>query len=264
MVKGLIGKKIEMMQIYDDHGQVSSVTKIKVTPNFVVAIKQPEKDGYKAAQIGTLVDKHPKKPNEGIAKKAGLKETPKILREVDFDGEIKVGEEVTPDVVFRKGILVDVEGISKGKGFSGVVKRWGFAGGPRTHGQSDRERAPGSIGATTTPGRVHKGLKMAGHLGSQKVSIQGLEVIKIDKDENEILIKGSVPGARESVLLITKSSKKKKAYVEHEIPQAPVVAGAKEETPSEEVEKGEVSSVQPETVENVVSQSEPPKEEEIK
>ena len=233
MIKGLIGKKVEMTQVFDRNGRVVPATKIKVTPNFIIQVKQAEKDGYKAVQIGAGVAKKPTKPLASRAKRAGLEAVPKIFREVEFDGDTKIGQKISLGEVFRKGSLVDVRGISKGKGFAGVVKRWGFAGGPRTHGQSDRERAPGSIGATTTPGRVYKGTKMAGHMGNCRVTTRGLEVMEMKEEENELWVKGSVPGARNSILLIQKSKKEKKAYHEPDIPAIPVVAGAKEEAPQE-------------------------------
>lgn len=241
MIKGLIGKKVEMSQVFDRHNRVVPVTKIRVSPTYVLAIKDQEETGYKAVQIGTGVAKKAKKPQTGIAKKAGLKEVPKIIREVQFEGDLEPGEEIKLEEVFRKGQLVDIAGFSKGKGFAGVVKRWGFAGGPRTHGQSDRERAPGSIGATTTPGRVFKGMKMAGHMGNERVTIQGLEIIDIDKETSEILVKGSVPGARGNFVLIQKSKKRKKAYHEPEIPEIPVVA-AKGEAVSEGEKKEAVEA----------------------
>jgi large subunit ribosomal protein L3 len=237
MVKGVIAEKVEMSQVFDRHNRVVAVTKLRVAPNYVVAVKEVEKDGYKAAQIGAGVDKRAKKPQIGVAKKVGLKAVPRLFREVQFEGDLQPGEEINLEEVLRKGQLVDITGFSKGKGFAGVVKRWGFAGGPRTHGQSDRERAPGSIGATTTPGRVYKGLKMAGHMGNEQVTAQGLEIIEIDKEEGEVLVRGSVPGARGSFLLIKKSKKKKKAYHEPEIPETPVVAAAKEEEAPEEAKR---------------------------
>ena len=233
MIKGMIGEKIEMSQVFDPHNRVVPTTKIKVSPTYVLLIKGEEKDGYKAVQIGTGVSKSAKKPQVGAAKKAGLKEVPRLVREVQFEGDLELGKEINLDEVFRKGQLVDITGFSKGKGFAGVVKRWGFAGGPRTHGQSDRERAPGSIGATTTPGRVYKGLKMAGHMGNERITTQGLEIIEVNKEEGEMLVKGSVPGWRGSFLLLQKSKKKKKAYHELEIPETPVVAAKEEEVPEE-------------------------------
>jgi large subunit ribosomal protein L3 len=228
MIKGLIGKKIEMTQTFDKHGRMIPVTKIQVRPNYVVQIKNEEKDIYKAVQIGYEEKKKPTKPLIGHSKQANLDFTPKHLREVESDGELKAGEKITLDRVFRPGVLVDVRGLSKGKGFSGVVKRWGFAGGPRTHGQSDRERAPGSIGATTTPGRVFKGLKMAGHMGDRETTVEGLEIIKTDDEKEEVWIKGSVPGARGTLLLVKKSKKKKRTYHEPEIPTTPQISAEKE------------------------------------
>lgn len=242
MVKGLIGRKIEMSQMFDQHGRVLPVTIIKVLPNYPVAIKQPEKDGYKAVQLGVGTSKKPTKPAAGHSKAAGIGFVPRVLREVAFDGEVKIGQEITIDQIFRKGVIVDIKGRSKGKGFAGVVKRWGFAGGPRTHGQSDRERAPGSIGATTTPGRVYKGLKMAGRMGNQTKTIQGLEVIEVKTDENELWIKGSIPGARGSLVLIEKSGKKKKAYQEQEIPAVPQMTQTKETAETSEEQEKEASA----------------------
>ena len=241
MVKGLIGEKVEMTQVFDKHGIVVPITKIKVTPNFAVQIKKSEEAENKVVQIGSGVAKNATKPLAGLSKKAGLEAAAKILREVEFEGDIATGQKINLNEVFRKGSLVDIIGVSKGKGFAGVVKRWGFAGGPRTHGQSDRERAPGSIGATTTPGRVYKGIKMAGHMGDSQVTVQGLEVLDI-KEENELWVKGSVPGARGSTLLVQKSKKKKKAYHEPEVPVIPVVAGAKEEAPQETISESPQSS----------------------
>lgn len=240
MVKGLIGKKVEMTQTFDDHGRVMPVTKIRISPNFVVQIKQTDKDGYASVQLGSERKKKTTKPLIGHTKKAGLEFVPKHIREIEFDGELKSGQEITLDQVFKYGALVDITGVSKGKGFAGVVKRWGFAGGPRTHGQSDRERHAGSIGATTTPGRVFKGMKMAGHLGNRQVTVRGLEIVKVDKDGNELWVSGSVPGANSSVVVIRKSKKKRRAYHEPEIPTAPQVGGVKEGAPESE-EKTEVS-----------------------
>ena len=230
MLKGLIGKKIEMSQTFDKHGRVTPLTIIKVLPNYVVQIKSPEKDGYKSAQIGYAEAKKATKSLRGHVKKSGLSTVPRVLRELEFEGELKAGEKVNLDQVLRVGMLVDVTGVSKGKGFAGVVKRWGFSGGPRTHGQSDRERAPGSIGATTTPGRVYKGMKMAGHMGNQQVTIRGLEVVEVNKEKSKLLVKGSLPGARGTNLLIRESKKKKKAFHEPEVPTVPQAAGEKEDT----------------------------------
>ena len=225
----MLGKKINMTQIFDKQGRVVPVTKIKVDQNVIVQIKSNETDGYKAAQVGLGVFKKPLKPSVGHAKKSGLESSPRYVKEFQYDGDIKSGDLVTLDQVFSKNTLVDISGDSKGKGFAGVVKRWGFAGGPRTHGQSDRERHAGSIGATTTPGRVFKGLKMAGQMGNKQITVRGLEIIDINKEENELLVAGSVPGFLGSILVIKKSAKKKSAYHEPELPVVPQVGKSKEE-----------------------------------
>ena len=238
MLKGFIGQKIEMSQVFDSHGRVIPITKIRVLPNVVIQIKTREKDGYQAAQIGVGEKKKASKAILGHVKKAGLEFVPRFLTEVGVDGETKSGEKISPDQFFKKGTVLDVTGFSKGKGFAGVVKRWGFAGGPRTHGQSDRERAPGSIGASATPSRVFKGMKMAGHMGNDKTTIIGLEVMEMNFDNNEVLMRGSVPGSRGTFLIIRKSKIKKKTYHEPEIPQKPVVAKEKtDETGTDSMEE---------------------------
>lgn len=254
----MIGRKLKMSQVYDTHGRVNPVTELLIEPNVVVVLKEKESDGYKAAQIGLGVSKKTTKPLQGHFSKAGLKENPKILREVEFDGDLKSGQEIKIDEVFHKGSLVDVVGKSKGKGFAGVVKRHGFHGGPKTHGQSDRHRAPGSIGSGTTPGRVMKGLKMPGHMGNAQVSVFGLEIMAVDKEKGLLLVKGSVPGPSESLLLIKKSKKKRAAYHEPEIPAQPTVAGDSEEKVAEEVnnqlENGQIEAGKPEEKKSEVSE----------
>nr|QBM02223.1 hypothetical protein [uncultured archaeon] len=236
MLKALIGRKLNMSQVWDSHGRVTPVTKLSVEPNTVVILKDKDTDGYKAAQVGVGNQKKPTKPLKGHFDKAKLKIAPSLVREVDFEGDIKAGQEITVDEVFHKGSLVDVVGTSKGKGFAGVIKRYGFHGGPKTHGQSDRHRAAGSIGSGTTPGRVQKGLKMAGRLGSQQVSVLGLEVMEVNKDENTLLVKGSVPGSIGESLIIKKSTKKKAAYHEPEIPAVPQIGGGGEEKTESETQ----------------------------
>ncbi len=237
MLKALLGQKLNMSQMYDTHGRATAVTEILVQPNLIVVLKEKEKDGYKAAQIGFGASKKVGKPLAGHFKKAGIKTSPARLREVEFDGDLSAGAEISVEQVFHKGSMVDVVGKSKGKGFAGVIKRWGFHGGPKTHGQSDRHRAPGSIGSGTTPGRVQKGLKMAGHLGADQVSVFGLEVMGIDKETGKILLKGSVPGPTGGLLVLKKSKKKKEVYHEPEIPAQPALGGSDE--PKGEAEVGE-------------------------
>ena len=234
MVKGLLGKKLNMSLGFDSHSRAVPITNVLVEPNYIVQIKSDETDGYKAVQIASGSAKKLTKQLEGHVKKAGVEKNLKVLKEIRFDGELKLGQELRLGDVFSKGNLVDVVGISKGKGFAGVVKRHGFAGGPRTHGQSDRERAGGSIGATTTPGRVYKGTKMAGHMGAEKVRVQGLEILVVDKESNTVGLKGSIPGPTGSWVLVEKSKKSKKRYHEPELPAVPHLGGKDENEQAEE------------------------------
>ncbi len=202
MITGIIGRKLGMTQVFRDSGDAEAVTAVEAGPCSVVQIKTVAKEGYNAVQLGFGEAKRLKSPERGHLRGLGKF---KHLREfrVDDIGDIQVKLDVS---LFKEGDLVDVTGISKGKGFSGVVKRHGFAGGPKTHGQSDRHRHPGSIGATTSPGRVLKGTRMAGHMGNRRVTVRKLEVLKADPERNLLLIRGAVPGAKSGLLLITKSA----------------------------------------------------------
>jgi large subunit ribosomal protein L3 len=202
MIPGIIGRKLGMTQIFRDDGRVEAVTAVEAGPCSVVQIKTEAKEGYNAIQLGFGEAKRLKSPQRGHLRGLG---NFKHLREfrVDDIGDIEVKVDVT---MFQEGDLVDVTGLSKGKGFAGVVKRYGFAGGPKTHGQSDRHRHPGSIGATTSPGRVLKGTRMAGRMGGQRVTVRKLEVLRADPERNLLLVKGAVPGAKNGLLLITKSA----------------------------------------------------------
>ncbi|HEY56026.1 MAG TPA: 50S ribosomal protein L3 [Dehalococcoidia bacterium] len=202
MIPGIIGKKLGMTQIFREGGKVEAVTALEAGPCSVVQIKTVAKEGYNAVQLGFGEAKRLKSPERGHLRGLGKF---KYLREfrVDDIGDIEVKVDVS---LFKEGDLVDVTGTSKGKGFAGVVKRYGFAGGPKTHGQSDRHRHPGSIGATTSPGRVFKGTRMAGRMGGQRVTVRKLEVLRADPERNLLLIKGAVPGAKNGLLLITKSA----------------------------------------------------------
>ncbi|MFC2047285.1 50S ribosomal protein L3 [Chloroflexota bacterium] len=207
MIQGIIGKKLGMIQVFRDNGRMEAVTAIEVGPCTVTQVKTVTKEGYNAAQLGFGKAKRLNSPQRGHLKEFGQIRYLREFRVSDID-TIEVGQ--TVDVrLFKAGDLVDVTGISKGKGFAGVVKRYHFAGGPKTHGQSDRHRAPGSIGATTSPGRVFKGLRMAGHMGNKRVTERHLEVFKTDMARNLLLVKGAVPGARNGLLLIRKSGKGK-------------------------------------------------------
>ena len=208
MSKGLIGKKIGMTQIFDEKGMVVPVTVIEAGPCVVSQVKTVETDGYNAVQLGFGEIKSNKvnKPMAGHFAKANV-EAKKHLREfrVDDVQNVKVGDEVKVDT-FEQGDKVDVQGISKGKGFQGVIKRHGQHRGPMGHG-SMYHRRPGSMGSTSTPGRVFKGKKLPGHMGKNTVTIQNLDVVKVDMDKNVILIKGSVPGAKGAILKIKSAVK---------------------------------------------------------
>jgi len=206
MIEGIIGRKLGMTQLYRENGKMEAVTAIEAGPCCVTQIKTPEKDGYVAIQLGFGTPKGADKKKD-----AALVAQFRHLREfrVDKVDGVKVGDQIDVSL-FKEGDLVDVVGISKGKGFAGVVKRHHFKGGPKTHGQSDRTRHPGSIGSTTTPGRIWKGQRMAGHMGNEQVTIKNLVVFKADPQKNLLLVKGAVPGARNGVLLIKKSGRSKK------------------------------------------------------
>lgn len=211
-MNSLLGKKLSQSQMFLENGTRIPVTQIQVGGNVVIGIKTEDKDKYSAVQLGFGIRKNPTKALVGIAKKANLKSAPRFLREVrftDLDSSIPpLGTIVNPTEIFKPGDVVDVIGISKGKGYAGVVKRHHFKGGPRTHGQSDRERAPGSIGQTTTPGRVYKGKRMAGRMGHGRVTIQNLEIVDVNQDK--MFIKGLVPGSINSLVMIRKVGEDKK------------------------------------------------------
>ena len=208
MKKAIIGKKVGMTQVFDEKGKVIPVTAIEVGPCTVVQIKTVEQDGYQAVQLGFGEVKESKLNKPELGKFAKSKLTPKkVLKEVRLDSieGIKVGDELKADV-FSVGDKVDIQGTSKGKGFQGVIKRHGQSRGPMGHG-SMYHRRPGSMGSTSTPGRVYPGKKLPGHMGVETVTIQNLEVVKVDLDKNVLLVKGSVPGAKGSVLKIKSSVK---------------------------------------------------------
>lgn len=243
MVNAMIGQKRLQTQKFLQDGRRIPVTEIWCGLNPVVSVKDSAKAGYSALQVGLGTKKHPSKALEGHIKGAALKSAPQFLREIRVvasdDSLPKVGDALVPNLVFKPGDIVDVIGISKGKGWAGAVKRHHFKGGPRTHGQSDRERAPGSIGQTTTPGRVYKGKRMAGHMGSVQTTVKNLEVVGVFDDV--IWVKGLVPGGKNNMLVIRKIGEGKKFV--------PLIEESKE-TPAEETVQAVESSVQP-TEENV-------------
>ena len=207
MLAGIIGRKLGMTQIFRDDGKAEAVTAIEAGPCSVIQIKTVAKEGYNAVQLGFGQAKRLKSPQRGHLKELGEF---RYLREfrVDDTSDVQVGDRVDVSL-FKESDLIDVTGVSKGKGFAGVVKRYGFAGGPKTHGQSDRHRHAGSIGATTSPGRVLKGTLMAGHMGNSRVTVRKLEVFKADPTRNLLLVKGAVPGATNGLLLIRQSGGRK-------------------------------------------------------
>jgi large subunit ribosomal protein L3 len=205
MIQGIIGKKMGMTQLFREDGRAEAVTVVVAGPCTVVQLKTEDKDGYNAAQLGFGEAKKLKSPQKGHLKETG---NFRYLREFRLDDTrgVKVGDSI--DVgMFEAGDLIDVTGISKGKGFAGVVKRYNFAGGPKTHGQSDRHRAVGSIGASASPSRVFKGTRMPGRMGNDRVTVRQLEVIQADKEKNLLLVKGAVPGGKNGILYIRKSAK---------------------------------------------------------
>jgi large subunit ribosomal protein L3 len=206
MFPGIIGKKIGMTQLFQESGETVAVTAIQAGPSVVTQIKSRDQDGYDAIQVGFIENKV-KQSRLSSPEKGHLQglENVRYLREFRSDNisSVKRGDKV--DVGFLKhGDLVNIIGFSKGRGFAGVVKRHHFAGGPKTHGQTDRHRAPGSIGATTFPGRVLKGKRMAGHMGNKRVTARKLEVVQADPERNLLLVKGTVPGANGGLLVIEK------------------------------------------------------------
>ena len=205
-MSGLIGKKIGMTSIFDESGKNVPCTVIEAGPCVVTQVRTEEVDGYKAVQLGfdDKTEKSTTKAAHGHAKKAGTVAKTKVVEFQGFDQDLNLGDTISVDH-FEEGEFVDVSGISKGKGFQGVVKRHGFAGvGQATHGQHNRLRAPGSIGAASYPARVFKGMKMAGRMGGEKVKVLNLRVLKIMPEKNLLLVKGCVPGHKNSYIIIQK------------------------------------------------------------
>ena len=207
MLKGLIGKKIGMTQIFDEQGVAHPVTIIEAGPCYVTQVRLPERDGYAAVQLG-FGEIHPKKLAAGELGhlKANNLSPLRFLREFRTKEEANVGDKLTVEV-FQVGENVDVVGTSKGKGFAGSVKRHHFKGGKKTHGQSDRHRAPGSSGSGTTPGRVLKNTRRPGHMGHERVTIQALKIVLVDAERNLLGIRGAVPGGKGGLVVIKEARK---------------------------------------------------------
>ena len=203
---GLLGKKIGMTSVFSADGKNVPCTVIEVGPCVVTQVKTTEKDGYEALQLGfeDKKDKHTTKPMAGHFKKAGVSPKRHLAEFKGFEGEYKLGDAITVEM-FAEGDFVDIAGTSKGKGFQGVVKRHGFGGvGQSTHGQHNRLRAPGSVGACSYPAKVFKGMRMAGQTGNKRVTVQNLQVLKVIAEHNLMMIKGSIPGSKGSIVIIEK------------------------------------------------------------
>ncbi len=204
---GLLGKKIGMTSVFRADGKTVPCTVIELGPCVVTQIKTADNDGYDALQLGfqQKKDKHTTAPMAGHFKKAGVAPQRHLAEFKGFEGEYKLGDTITVDSVFSETDFVDIQGTSKGKGYQGVVKRHGFGGvGQSTHGQHNRLRAPGSIGACSYPAKVFKGMRMGGQMGNESVTVQNLQVIKIIPEHNVLLIKGSVPGCKGSIVIVEK------------------------------------------------------------
>jgi large subunit ribosomal protein L3 len=203
---GLLGKKIGMTSVFSADGKNVPCTVIEAGPCVVTQIKTVEKDGYDALQVGfqETTEKHVNKGESGHFKKAGVAPQRHLAEFKGFEGDFQLGQSITAEI-FSENDFVDVIGTSKGKGFQGVVKRHGFGGvGQSTHGQDDRLRAPGSLGASSFPSKVFQGMRMAGRMGGERVTVQNLQILKVLPENNLVLIKGSVPGAKGSIVIINK------------------------------------------------------------
>jgi large subunit ribosomal protein L3 len=206
VIRGLLGRKLGMTRLFDDKGVATATTIIEAGPCWVTQLETNDRAGWRAVQIG-FGETRPKRLTRGEL--GHLKALPPLreLREVPADdvSDLKVGDKIDASI-FNEGDLVDVTATSKGKGFAGVVKRHGFRGGPKSHGQSDRWRAPGSLGSGTTPGRVFKGMRMAGQMGNERVTVKNLQVLWVDATQNVVAVKGAVPGPRGGLVLLKKTA----------------------------------------------------------
>jgi large subunit ribosomal protein L3 len=207
MIQALLGRKLGMTRMFDENGVVTASTLVEAGPCFVTQLRTPERDGYLAVQLGFGQRPRPNKPHKGQLKAAGLPDRQGLeaLREVPADSveDLELGARVDASM-FAQGELVDVIGTSKGKGFAGVMKRHNFRGGPKTHGQSDRWRHPGSVGSGTTPGRTFKNMRMAGHLGDARVTVKNLRILSVDPERNLVALRGAIPGPKGGLVMIRK------------------------------------------------------------
>ena len=207
MIQALLGRKLGMTRLFDENGVVTASTLVEAGPCFIIQLRTQENDGYTAVQLGFGDKPRPNRPHKGQLKKAGLPDRQGLeaLREVPADSldDLELGARVDASM-FAQGEIVDVVGTSKGKGFGGVVKRHNFSGGPKTHGQSDRWRHSGSVGSGTTPGRTFKGMRMAGHLGDDRVTVKNLRILSVDPERNLVALRGAIPGPKGGLVMIRK------------------------------------------------------------
>ncbi len=207
MIQALLGRKLGMTRLFDENGVVTASTLVEAGPCFITQLRTQEVDGYTAVQLGFGEKPRPTKPHKGHLKKAGLPDNNGIeaMREVPADSldDLELGARIDASM-FAQGEIVDVIGTSKGKGFGGVVKRYHFHGGPKTHGQSDRWRHSGSVGSGTTPGRTFKGMRMAGHLGDARVTVKNLRILSVDPERNLVALRGAIPGPNGGLVVIRK------------------------------------------------------------
>ena len=208
-MKGILGEKVGMTQIFTEDRRALPVTVIKAGPCYVAQVKTEARDGYSAVQLafGALPPRKATQPETGHAKAAGLEDTPRYLVELRIDGEVPEPGQALKADLFAAGDLVDVVGVSKGKGFAGVMKRHGFAGLGASHGTQAKHRSPGSVGACATPSRIFKGMKMAGQMGHERVTILNLEVVEADAERNLLLIKGAIPGPNGGLVMVKSAVK---------------------------------------------------------
>ena len=251
-VQSLIGTKINQTQGFLEDGTRVPLSLISLAGNVVTQIKGDEKEGYNSVQVGFGTKRVVSKAEAGHSKKAGLEKTPRFLKEVRLDGpaDVEIAAIITPEEVFEAGDIIDVMGTSKGKGFAGGVKRYHFKGGPKTHGQSDRHRAPGSIGQGTTPGRVYKGKRMAGKMGNEQVTVKNLLVLNIV--DGVLYIKGLVPGVKGGLLTVTKVGKDKKFTPLYKKAEEVVVEEVEAEEVAKELREAEVAAQTPKDAEEVM------------
>ena len=253
MIEGLLGRKLGMVQVFDAAGRVRGATLIEAGPCLITQVRSATRDGYEAVQLGFGTAKHVNKPMRGHLKRNGDLRYLREFKVID-DAEHKLGDRIGAEI-FHPGDRIDVTGVSKGRGFAGSVKRHHFAGGPKTHGQSDRHRAPGAIGAGNTPGRVFKGMRMAGHMGAERVTVRGLEVLESHPARGLLIVAGAVPGARNGLVKIRFSRTTREVARGRKPLAAEAAAPEEEETPVAEAEETAEAAVEETPVETAAEET---------